>query len=53
MELGVMGLHQIAQISRYGSVVRSWLLDLTAAVLGDDQDLSDITGWVEDTGEGR
>jgi 6-phosphogluconate dehydrogenase len=48
-----LDLHQVAQIWRYGSVVRSWLLDLTAAVLSEDQDLSDIRGWVEDTGEGR
>jgi 6-phosphogluconate dehydrogenase len=48
-----LDLHQIAQIWRYGSVVRSWLLDLTAAVLGEDQDLSEIKGWVADTGEGR
>jgi len=48
-----LDLHQVAQIWRYGSVVRSWLLDLTAAVLSEDQDLTDIRGWVEDTGEGR
>jgi 6-phosphogluconate dehydrogenase len=48
-----LDLHQVAQIWRYGSVVRSWLLDLTAAVLSEDQDLADIRGWVEDTGEGR
>lgn len=48
-----LDLHQIAQIWRYGSVVRSWLLDLTAEALKDDQDLSDIQGWVADSGEGR
>ncbi len=48
-----LDLHQIAQIWRYGSVVRSWLLDLTAAALEQDQDLADIRGWVADTGEGR
>ncbi|TKJ29977.1 MAG: 6-phosphogluconate dehydrogenase (decarboxylating) [Chloroflexi bacterium B3_Chlor] len=48
-----LDLHQIAQIWRYGSVVRSWLLDLTAAALKEDQDLSDIKGWVADSGEGR
>jgi 6-phosphogluconate dehydrogenase len=48
-----LDLHQIAQIWRYGSVVRSWLLDLTAAVLGQDQELNEIKGWVADTGEGR
>ena len=44
---------QIAEIWRYGSVVRSWLLDLTATALGEDADLSDIQPWVEDSGEGR
>ena len=48
-----LDLHQIAQIWRYGSVVRSWLLDLTAAALSEDQDLSDVRGWVADSGEGR
>jgi 6-phosphogluconate dehydrogenase len=48
-----LDLHQIAQIWRYGSVVRSWLLDLTAAALAEDQDLEDIKGWVADSGEGR
>jgi len=48
-----LDLHHIAQIWRYGSVVRSWLLDLTAAALSEDQDLADIRGWVEDSGEGR
>ena len=48
-----LDLHHIAQIWRYGSVVRSWLLDLTAVALSEDQDLPDIRGWVEDSGEGR
>jgi 6-phosphogluconate dehydrogenase len=48
-----LDLHQVAQIWRYGSVVRSWLLDLTAAALAADQELSDIRGWVADSGEGR
>ena len=48
-----LDLHQVAQIWRYGSVVRSWLLDLTALALKEDQDLSDIKGWVDDSGEGR
>lgn len=51
-ELG-LDLHQIAEIWRYGSVIRSWLLDLTAEVLAKDQDLSAIEGWVADSGEGR
>ena len=48
-----LDLHQVAEIWRHGSVVRSWLLDLTAAALEPDQDLSDIRGWVADSGEGR
>jgi 6-phosphogluconate dehydrogenase len=48
-----LDLHQIAEIWRYGSVVRSWLLDLTADALSEDQDLSAIEGWVADSGEGR
>jgi 6-phosphogluconate dehydrogenase len=48
-----LDLHQIAEIWRYGSVVRSWLLDLTAETLAEDQDLSLIQGWVADSGEGR
>jgi 6-phosphogluconate dehydrogenase len=48
-----LDLHQIAEIWRYGSVVRSWLLDLTAEALAEDQALTDIAGWVADSGEGR
>lgn len=48
-----LDLHQVAEIWRDGSVVRSWLLDLTANALADDQDLSDIRPWVADSGEGR
>lgn len=48
-----LDLHQIAEVWRYGSVVRSWLLDLTANALAEDQALSDIRGWVADSGEGR
>ncbi|MBC7231806.1 MAG: decarboxylating 6-phosphogluconate dehydrogenase [Chloroflexi bacterium] len=48
-----LDLAQIAQIWRYGSVIRSWLLDLTAAALQEDQTLSGIKGWVADSGEGR
>jgi 6-phosphogluconate dehydrogenase len=48
-----LDLHQVAEIWRYGSVVRSWLLDLTSAALTEDQDLTDIEGWVADSGEGR
>jgi len=48
-----LDLHQVAEIWRFGSVVRSWLLDLSAAALADDPELSDIKGWVADSGEGR
>ncbi len=48
-----LDLHQIAEIWRYGSVVRSWLLDLTADALSEDQALKDIAPYVSDSGEGR
>ena len=48
-----LNLDEIAEIWRYGSVVRSWLLDLTAIALKDDPTLSDIAPWVADFGEGR
>ena len=48
-----LDLHQVAEIWRFGSVVRSWLLDLTAAALEEDATLSDLEGWVADSGEGR
>ena len=48
-----LDLAQIAHIWRYGSVVRSWLLDLTAAALDEDGDLEGIQAYVEDSGEGR
>jgi 6-phosphogluconate dehydrogenase len=48
-----LDLEQISQIWRFGSVVRSWLLDLTADALAKDQDLAHIKGWVADSGEGR
>jgi len=46
-------IDQIAEIWRHGSVVRSWLLDLTARALKDDQELSDVAPYVADSGEGR
>jgi 6-phosphogluconate dehydrogenase len=46
-------LHQLASIWRYGSVIRSWLLDLIVRAFDEDPDLDKIRGWVEDTGEGR
>ena len=48
-----LDLPQIAEVWRHGSVVRSWLLDLGAAALRDDPGLSGISGYVEDSGEGR
>ena len=48
-----LDLAGIAEIWRYGSVVRSWLLDLTAAALGENPKLDGIQPYVEDSGEGR
>jgi 6-phosphogluconate dehydrogenase len=48
-----LDLERISQIWRFGSVVRSWLLDLTADALAKDQKLTNIQGWVADSGEGR
>jgi len=46
-------LPQIAEVWRRGSVVSSWLLDLTAAALAEDAELSGFSGQVSDSGEGR
>ena len=43
----------IARMWRHGSVVRSWLLDLTAEFLSQDTELADIAPFVADSGEGR
>jgi 6-phosphogluconate dehydrogenase len=48
-----LNLGEIAEVWRRGSVVASWLLDLTAAALVQDADLSQFTGRVSDSGEGR
>ncbi len=48
-----LNLRDIAEVWRRGSVVASWLLDLTAAALADDPDLSKFEGRVSDSGEGR
>ena len=48
-----LDLHAVTEIWRYGSVIRSWLLDLIAGIMKDDQALSDIRGYVPDSGEGR
>jgi 6-phosphogluconate dehydrogenase len=46
-------LADIAELWRRGSVIGSWLLDLTATALAQDGDLDGYTGQVEDSGEGR
>jgi 6-phosphogluconate dehydrogenase len=43
----------VASLWMQGSVVRSWLLELTARALKEDPDLAGLKGWVEDSGEGR
>ena len=48
-----MDMQAIAESWRFGSVVRSWLLDLIADGLSRDPQLAGIRGYVEDTGEGR
>jgi len=48
-----LDLHQIAEIWRDGSVVRSWLLDLTARALAENPTLEGIAAYVPDSGEGR
>jgi len=48
-----LNLRDIAEVWRRGSVVASWLLDLTAAALVEDQALSKFAGRVSDSGEGR
>jgi 6-phosphogluconate dehydrogenase len=48
-----LDLHQVAEVWRYGSVVRSWLLDLAARALEEDGSLEAIQPWVADSGEGR
>jgi 6-phosphogluconate dehydrogenase len=46
-------LRQIAHLWNRGSVIRSWLLELTERIFAQDADLADIRGYVEDSGEGR
>ena len=48
-----LDLAEIAESWRHGSVVRSWLLDLSADVLADDQQLDGVQPFVADSGEGR
>ncbi|MGH7131598.1 MAG: phosphogluconate dehydrogenase (NAD(+)-dependent, decarboxylating) [Phycisphaerales bacterium] len=48
-----LNLRDIAEVWRRGSVISSWLLDLTATALAQDQDLAQFSGHVSDSGEGR
>jgi len=48
-----LDLAKIADVWRFGSVVRSWLLDLAANALHENPDLADIAPYVADSGEGR
>lgn len=48
-----LNLHEIAEVWRHGSVVSSWLLDLLEIALREDRDLSNYSGYVQDSGEGR
>ena len=48
-----LDLAQVAEIWRFGSVVRSWLLDLTARALAENPRLDGIAPYVSDSGEGR
>ena len=48
-----LNIADIAELWRRGSVIGSWLLDLTAMALAENPDLSNFSGFVEDSGEGR
>ena len=48
-----LDLHQIAEVWQHGSVVRSWLNELAATAFSRDASLSDLKGFVADSGEGR
>ncbi|MFO8025354.1 phosphogluconate dehydrogenase (NAD(+)-dependent, decarboxylating) [Thiohalophilus sp.] len=48
-----LDLGQVSELWRHGSVVRSWLLDLSAGFLQEDQQLTNISPYVADSGEGR
>ncbi|SMB89913.1 phosphogluconate dehydrogenase (NAD(+)-dependent, decarboxylating) [Deinococcus hopiensis] len=48
-----LDMAQIAELWRHGSVVRSWLLDLTAEALKNQADFSQLSDYVADSGEGR
>ena len=48
-----LDLHQIASVWQHGSVVRSWLNELAVSAFEKDAELSELKGWVADSGEGR
>ncbi len=48
-----LDMHQIARVWQKGSVVSSWLLDLTADALEKDGNLTSLSDWMDDSGEGR
>ena len=48
-----LDLPSVAKLWNHGSVVRSWLLELTAEALATDPELADVRPYVEDSGEGR
>ncbi|MGH9000043.1 MAG: phosphogluconate dehydrogenase (NAD(+)-dependent, decarboxylating) [Acidimicrobiia bacterium] len=51
-ELGI-DVEGAVEAWRYGTVIRSWLLDLLSLALAEDPDLAGIRGWADDSGEGR
>ena len=48
-----LDMHKIAAVWNHGSVVRSWLLELAEDAFAEDPDLSQLKGYVDDSGEGR
>jgi 6-phosphogluconate dehydrogenase len=46
-------VQQVAHLWQHGSVIRSWLLQLTEKVLNEEPELEDVDAYVQDTGEGR
>jgi len=48
-----LNFHDISHLWNQGSVIRSWLLELAEDAFREDPDMSSVSGWVEDSGEGR
>lgn len=48
-----LDMHQISRVWQHGSVVSSWLLDLTGDALEQNAELSTLSDWMDDSGEGR